>query len=119
MHLAERHNLDPRELGDKNAVDNRAYYALSEEDQEWVNYKQRFMVGITFQFYQSHQSADMHTKLFRIYDMQPIYSNAAVPGGGRKQVYFTMVGGVEGHDYEGSIDRIISGGASKPYITTP
>ena len=118
LHLEEYHNLDPRELGDKNAVDNRAYYALSKEDRDWVAYKKRFMVGITFQFYQSHSSANLHTKLFRIYDMQPIYGNAAVPGGGRKQVYFDMLGGEEGKIYEGAIDRIISGGAGKAYLTT-
>ena len=102
--------LNPMENGDANASDNNCYFQLSNEDWSWVSGKNRFLIGITIQFYQKAEGGSSHSRVFKIYDLQPIFGHTAVVNNAHQmQMNYTNLGGIKQA-------VMAEGGKQRPFI---
>jgi len=101
--------LNPEVNGDSSVEWNKVYYKTSTNDWNWCSNKQRFLIGLTIQFYQKSEGGSSHSRVFRIYNLQPIYGASARPSTGAKQVIMRET------NYA-AIDAAVNGGKQRPYI---
>ena len=101
--------LNPMENGDPNASDNNCYFKTTTADWNWCADKKRYLIGITVQFFQKSRGSASHSRVFKIYDLQPIYGGSAVVNGGH-QVMMNF------SNYS-AISKAVNGGANRVYLT--
>lgn len=107
VELAGYKGLNPTEDGDSSASGNNCCFKTNSSDWAWCSNKKRYLVGITIQFYQKAEGGASHSRVFRIYDLQPIYGGSAIVGSA-KQVMLN-------HSNYSPIDKAANGGANRVY----
>jgi len=106
--LSAYKGLNPMLDGDSSALDNNCYFKTSSSDWSWTSNKKRYLVGITIQFYQKSEGGASHSRIFRIYDLQPIYGNSAIANGAHQVI-------MNFSNYS-AIAKAASGGANRMYL---
>ena len=101
--------LNPELNGDPTAMDNRVYYKTSTSDWNWCSNQKRYLIGLTIQFYQKGEGGASHSRVFRIYNLQPIYGGSAVINNGAHQIQMNTT------NY-GAIDKAVNGGTQRPFM---
>jgi len=101
--------LNPELNGDPSVEWNRVYYKTSTADYNWCANAKKFLIGLTIQFYQKSEGGASHSRVFRIYNLQPIYGNAALTNNGARQLIMRETS-------HAAIDAQVNGGKNRPYL---
>ena len=100
--------LNPMQNGDPNTTDNNCYFKTSNADWNWCNGQKRYLIGLTVQFFQKSRGSASHSRVFRIYDLQPIYGASAIVGNAHQVI-------MNSSNYS-AIDKAVNGGANRVYL---
>jgi hypothetical protein len=103
--------LDPELNGDNTAEWNKVYYKTSTNDWNWCSNNPRFLIGLTIQFFQKSEGGASHSRVFRIYNLQPIYGGSARPSNGARQLIMR-------ESNQQAINTALNGGKQRPYLAS-
>ena len=106
--FAAYRGLNPMLNGDPNASDNNCYFKTSNADWDWCKNQKRYLIGLTVQFFQKSRGSASHSRVFRIYDLQPIYGGTAIVGNAHQVI-------INFSNYS-PISKAVNGGANRMYL---
>ena len=100
---------NPEQNGSNTTEFNKVYYKTSTDDYNWCANAKKFLIGLTIQFFQKAEGGASHSRVFRIYNLQPIYGNAARTNNGANQLSMRETN-------QQAINVQVNGGKSRPYL---